>query len=267
MIGIFDSGVGGLTVLKHLLKKLPDYDYIYLGDNARAPYGGRSQDTIYEYTREAVDFLFSRGSKLIILACNTASSQALRKIQQEYLPKKYPGKNVLGVIRPLVEKAVEGKYKKIAVLGTKATIESGVYKKEIKKLNEEIKVFEKCAPLLVPLIEEGWTGKPETKKILKNYLRSLKNEQVDYLILACTHYPFLLDEIRKIMTKRCTVDCPGIVIAESLAAYLERHEELGIKKTANPVLNFYTTDSVEIFRKIGEKFLGQEIRNIEKAII
>ena len=196
MIGVFDSGLGGLTILKYFLKELPQYNYIYLGDSARAPYGNRSQDVIYNYTKEAVDFLFSKGCQIIIFACNTASSQALKKIQQEYLPKKYPNKKVLGVIIPLVEEATKNdRIKKIGVIGTKATIKSNVYAKELLKLNPKSKIFQKKAPLLVPLIEEGWIKKKETKMILKKYLRELKMEQVDALILACTHYPILIKEL------------------------------------------------------------------------
>ena len=169
MIGVFDSGLGGLTVLKSFLRVLPDYNYIYLGDSARAPYGGRSQDTIYGYTKEAVDFLFAHGCELIIIACNSASAQALRKIQQEHLPKKYPGKNALGVIRPLVEEVARDKnINRVGVIGTRATIESCAYKTELKKLNSDLEIFQTSAPLLVPLIEEGWSKRSETKKFLKN---------------------------------------------------------------------------------------------------
>lgn len=267
MIGVFDSGVGGLTVLKYFLKKLPNYNYIYLGDNARAPYGSRSALTIYNYTCEAVDFLFSRGSKLVILACNTASARALRKIQQEYLPKKYPGRNVLGVIRPLAEKAAFGPCQKVGVLGTKATISSGVYAEEIKKLNKEIKVYSEKAPLLVPLIEENYLKYPETKKILKRYLRPLKEKQIETLILGCTHYPFLLDDIKKIMTKRVEVFCPGEVIAGSLFEYLKKHVELEVKKTKKPKSEFYTTDDAEMFKMLGERFLGRKIKEVKKVVL
>lgn len=266
MIGVFDSGLGGLTVLKEFIRELPSYDYVYLGDNGRMPYGNKSSEKIYEYTKQAVDFLFSKGCELIIVACNTASAQALRKIQQEYLPVKYPNKKVLGVIRPLAEKAAAmSNLKKVGVLGTKVTIASDVYKRELQKSRPDLEVCQQSAPLLVPLIEEGWIKKTETKMILKKYLRALKQKQVQALILACTHYPFLFDEIKRIMPRQCAIFNPGEVIAASLKDYLNRHTELGIVKSANPHYNFYTTDNIDDFVKLGEKFLGRKIINIEKV--
>lgn len=267
IIGVFDSGLGGLTVFKHFLDSLPDYNYIYLGDNARLPYGEKSQATIYEYTREAIDFLFQAGCNLIIIACNTASAQALRKIQQEYLATHWPDRKVLGVIRPLAEKFADPKFKKVGVIGTKATIASGVYGIEIKKLQPKIKVLEKSAPLLVPLIEEDWAKKPETKMILKKYLHPLKTEQVQTLILGCTHYPFLLPAVRSIMGKRVLVPDPGEVIAASLQSYLNRHPELGLTKVKDGCRQYLTTDSPELFKKLGEKFLGQKMTEVKQVKI
>ncbi|MCK5319904.1 glutamate racemase [Candidatus Parcubacteria bacterium] len=268
MIGVFDSGLGGLTVLKSFLRVLPSYNYIYFGDSARAPYGGRSQDTIYGYTKEAVDFLFAKRCKLIIIACNSASAQALRKIQQEYLPQKYPGKNVLGVISPLVEEVAQDKnIKRVGVIGTRATIESDAYKIELKKLNPDLEIFQTSAPLLVPLIEEGWSRQPETKKILKKYLRPLKVKQVQILIPACTHYPILYKEIKNIMTKRCNVLNSGEVVAQSLKDYLERHPEYKINKVKNPVVNFFTTDDTKRFRVMAKKFLDVDVEKIKKVCL
>lgn len=267
-IGVFDSGLGGLTVLKYFLRDLPDYDYLYLGDNARLPYGEKSQETIYEYTHEAVDFLFAAGCNLVIIACNTASSQALRRLQQEYLPAAYPDRRILGVIRPLAE-AIAGNDKigSVGVIGTKATINSQAYGSELKKLKPELKIEQRSAPLLVPLIEEGWAHKPETKMILKKYLQPLKAKQIDALILGCTHYPFLHKEIDKIMGRRIFVPQPGEIIARSLADYLSRHEELGLKPTANPKHKFYTTDDPSLFKDLGERFLGREIKDLEQVKI
>lgn len=262
MIGVFDSGVGGLTVLRSFLKYLPDYNYIYLGDNARLPYGDKSQETIYQYTKEAVDFLFAKGSSLIIIACNTASSEALRKLQQEYLPGRYQGKNVLGVVRPLAEKVASENSGKVGVIGTKATIGSRVYKIEINKLNPGIEVFERATPLLVPLIENNWSAYPETKTILKRYLKEFQEKRIESLILGCTHYQFLIDKIKYIMGETCNVYNPGEIIAESLKDYLLRHSEFNIDKEGK--LEFYTTDSIENFKKLGEEFLGEEIKNIAK---
>jgi glutamate racemase len=263
-IGVFDSGLGGLTVLKSFLKVLPDYSYIYLGDIARLPYGSKSQERIYQYTCQSLDFLFKKNCQLVIVACNSASAQALRKVQQEYLPKKWPNKKVLGVVRPLVENAILNNYKKIGILGTKATINSKTYSKEILKLDNNLQVFEQAAPLLVPLIEENWIKKSVANKILKSYLRPLKQKQINYLILACTHYPFLFKKIKHIMGKNCLVEDPGKIIANSLKDYLKRHIELKIEKQKNPRLDFFLTDQINLFKNLGEKFLEQKIDNIKK---
>lgn len=267
IIGVFDSGLGGLTVFKHFLKDLPEYNYIYLGDNARLPYGEKSSETIYEYSREAVDFLFKEGCNLIIIACNTASARALRRLQQEYLPKHYQDRKILGVIRPLAEKFANQGVNKIGVIGTKSTINSKAYEIEIKKINPNIKVEEISSPLLVPLIEEGWAKKPETKMILKKYLHPLKTKQIEALILGCTHYPFLLTEIRKIMGKRISVPDPGQVIADSLKTYLIKHPELGLVPSPKKIRQYYTTDDPKTFKVLGEKFLGGKMLNIEQAKI
>ncbi len=266
-IGVFDSGLGGLTVFKHLLNQLPEYNYIYLGDTARVPYGEKSADTIYEYSREAMDFLFSRGCQLIIVACNTASAQALRRLQQEYLPAHHPEKRILGVIRPLAEKFTNSGYHRIGVIGTKATISSEAYLKEIKNLDPQVFIEQNSAPLLVPLIENGWAKKPETKIILKKYLRPLKAKQIDALILGCTHYSFLIEDIRRIMGKRVNVPDPGEIIANSLATYLKRHPELNLKPTKSRSPLYYTTDTPASFRLLGEKFLDKQIDNIEQVDI
>lgn len=268
LIGVFDSGLGGLTVFRHLLKELPNYNYVYLGDNARVPYGEKSSETIYEYTREAVEFLFKDGCNLIIIACNTASAQALRRLQQEYLPSHYPKRRILGVIRPLAEAAAHQPIgKKIGVIGTKATVNSRAYTLEIKKINPNAEVVEQAAPLLVPLIEEGWAKKPETKMILKKYLRPLKTKQIQALILGCTHYPFLYQMIKKIMGRRIMVFEPGEIIAMSLKDYLLRHPELGLSGTSNPTRQYYTTDDSQLFKTLGESFLGQKISNLTSVKI
>lgn len=268
MIGVFDSGFGGLTILKYFLKDLPKYDFLYLGDSARSPYGGRSQENIYKYTKEAVEFLFKQGCEIIIIACNSASAQALRKIQREYLPKEFSGKKVLGVIRPLLEKISEkNQIKRVGVLATKATVESGAYFREIRKINPNLEIIQQAAPLLVPLIEEGWLKERETKMILKKYLRPLKVKQPEALLLACTHYSFLLEDIRRIMGKRCLVEDPGKIISDSLVEYLNNHPEIDKKLGKNSQRKFFTTGSVENFKRYGEKFLQFEIKNLEKIIL
>jgi glutamate racemase len=259
-IGVFDSGLGGLTVLKKFLKFVPGYHYIYLGDTARVPYGDKSPDIIYEYVTQAVDFLFRDGCQLVIIACNTASAQALRKLQQEWLPVHYPKRRVLGVIRPLAEAAAkQPQGKTIGVIGTKATTLSRAYEIEIKHLNPGLKVISQSAPLLVPLIEDGHANKPETTLILKDYLKPL--QKVDVLILACTHYPFLHNQIKKIMGPSVIIPDTGKLVALSLKDYLNRHRVL---PAATTKVEFYTTDNPKPFKKLAEKFLGSEIKKISQ---
>lgn len=265
MIGVFDSGVGGLTVLKSLLKHLPNYDYVYLGDNARAPYGNKTKREVYEYTRQAVDFLFAKGCDLIVVACNTASALALRKIQQEYLPKKYPNKKVLGVVRPMAEAIARGKFENIGIIGTKATIKSKIYPEEIKALNKKSKIFCQSAPLLVPLIESGWLDHEETEVVLKKYLAPFKKAKVDLLVLGCTHYPFLEGKICQIMGKGCKIYNSGEIVAKSLKDYLKRHKELVMKKSAKTKLKFCTTGDLAMFKTLGDRFLGKKIEPILKV--
>ncbi len=265
MIGVFDSGFGGLTVLRAFLKRLPQYNYLYVGDNARAPYGNKSLDVIYEYTRQAVEFLFGRGCVLIILACNTASAKALRKIQQEWLPLNYPERRVLGVVIPLAEVGVQvTRYGRIGVIGTRATIETKVYQQELHKLSSDLKVYGLACPLLVPLVEEGWVGKLETNRILKKYLRHLKEKKVDTLILGCTHYPFLQKDIEWIMGKNCQVLDGSAIVVGKLEDYLLRHPEIESRVTRNGKVAYFTTDDPGRFKLLGEKFLGQSIPEVEK---
>lgn len=259
MIGIFDSGFGGLSIFKEIDKLLPEYSYIYLGDSARTPYGNRSQEAIYSYTKQAVGFLFKQGCELIIIACGTASAKALRKIQQEYLPVKYPDKKVLGVIKPLAEAAVQASpFGRIGVVGTRSTINSQAYVNELNKLNSQYQVYQQACPLLVPLIEEGWINKPETKMILKKYLRPLKQQRVDTLILGCTHYPLLLKEFQQVMGKKCQVLNSGVVVAKSLQDYLKRHSEITDKLTKTGSKVFYTTDDPKNFSELGSRFFGKQ---------
>lgn len=268
MIGVFDSGLGGLTVLRAFFRRLPQVDYLYVGDNARAPYGNKSLDLIYDYTRQAVEFLFKSGCVLIILACNTASANALRKIQQEWIPLHYPDRRVLGVVIPLAEAGIHvTRYGRIGVIGTRATIESGVYEQELRKLRSDLKVYGLPCPLLVPLVEEGWVGRPESHRILKKYLRHFKDRKVDTLLLGCTHYPFLQKDIERIMGKTCKVlDGPEIV-ADKLEDYLHRHPEIESRVTKNGKRAFFTTDDPGRFKLLGEKFLSQDLPEVEKLTL
>ncbi|MBN1494664.1 glutamate racemase [Candidatus Peregrinibacteria bacterium] len=269
MIGIFDSGYGGLTVLKPLLKILPEYDYMYLGDNARAPYGIRSRDTVKKYSEEAVEFLFAQGASLIITACNTVSSLALRHLQQKYLRDTGDkSKKILGVIKPVAEKAVEiTKTYRIGVVGTRGTIESKAYDAELKHLNESVKVFSRACPLLVPLIEERWHHKPEARKILKTYLKPLKSANIDVLILGCTHYPLMHNDFQKYAGRRIKVLDTGKITALSLKDYLGRHPEIEEMLQKNHTRQYMTTDSPEKFMEFANRELHLNIKEVKKVQI
>lgn len=262
MIGVFDSGFGGLTIFKDIEKCLPNHDYIYLGDNARAPYGNHSQDVIYEYTRQAVDYLFQAGCNLIILACHTASAEALRKLQREYLPKKWSGKKVLGVIRPIAEEAIRlSAGKKVAVIGTPSTIDSKSYIREIQHQDPSITVIQQACPLLVPLIEEGLIEEPSTREILVAYLEPIRKAKPDVLILGCTHYGWLYDIINQLLEGQVKILDSGQIVAEKLADYLHRHPGLMQPSQSEVQRIFLTTNSNERFNRAAQKWLGREIKS------
>jgi glutamate racemase len=261
-IGVFDSGYGGLTILKELKHTLPQYDYIYLGDNARAPYGPRSYDTVYQYTLEAVNWFFNQGCSLVILACNTASAKALRTIQQKDLPKMAPDKRVLGVIRPTTE--ILGNFSTthhVGILGTLGTIQSDSYPIELAKFFPDLKVFQQACPLWVPLIENGEQDKPGADYFVKSYLDQLfsQSADIDTLLLACTHYPLLADKIRAFMPKGVNIVTQGTIVAKSLAKYLESHPDLAQKCSQSGQLSFYTTDNPQAFELQASTFFGQKI--------
>jgi glutamate racemase len=261
-IGVFDSGYGGLTILKELKHALPQYDYIYLGDNARAPYGPRSYDTVYQYTLEAVNWFFNQGCSLVILACNTASAKALRTIQQKDLPKIAPDKRVLGVIRPTTE--ILGNFStthQVGILGTLGTIQSDSYPIELAKFFPALKVFQQACPLWVPLIENGEQDKPGADYFVKSYLDQLfsQSTDIDTLLLACTHYPLLADKIRAFMPKGVNIVSQGAIVAKSLAKYLESHPDLAQKCSQSGQLSFYTTDNPQAFELQASTFFGQKI--------
>ena len=228
-IGVFDSGVGGLTILRSFVESLPQYDYIYLGDVARAPYGNRSPEAVFQFTLQAVEYLFKNDCALVILACNTASALALRRLQQEWLPKNYPDRRILGVVIPIVEAVIkkDTRLTSIGLIATRATIESSVYKTELDKRSaEKINLLSQPCPLLVPMIEEGWHETIPAKMILKKYLLPLKTKKIKTLILGCTHYPLLMKDVRQIMGKSVTVINSGPIVAKSLIDYLSRHTEI-----------------------------------------
>jgi glutamate racemase len=243
-IGVFDSGYGGLTVFKSIAKLLPQYDYVYLGDNSRAPYGNRSFKTIHQYTWECVQQLFELGCPLVILACNTASAKALRTIQQQDLQHADGTKRVLGVIRPTAE--VIGNYsatKEIGVLGTKGTIQSESYLLEIEKFFPNVKVYQQACPLWVPLIENGEYDKPGADYFVKKYLDEVltQSPDIDTLLLACTHYPLLINKIKAYIPQNIKVVSQGDIVAQSLVDYLHRHPEMEQRLTQNGQQKFYTT--------------------------
>ncbi len=266
LIGIFDSGFGGLTIFREIEALIPGYSYVYLGDSARNPYGNRSKETVFHYTSQAVSFLFERGCELIITACSTASALALRRIQQEYLPATYPERRVLGMVHPCVEEAQRAtRNNRVGVVGTRGTVSSGSFGAELFKLDPEIKVFQQACPLLVPLIEEGWDSKPETRMILRKYLRPLKSRGVDVLILGCTHYPVLLKDFERNMGKNCRVIHPGEATARALADYLVRHPEMETRLARSRKREFFTTDDPKRFGELGGRFFGRSLANVERA--
>jgi len=266
LIGVFDSGFGGLTKLSAFIDELPEYDYIYLGDNARAPYGDHSKGIITEYTRQGVRFLFDKGANLVILACNTASSNALRTLQEEEIRgPQVKDRNILGVIFPIAEEVARLKAKRIGLIGTRATVESGVYREEISKGLKDFELTQKACPLLVPLIEQGWVNRPETMEILESYLEEVKAANPEILVPGCTHYSILQDEIEEIMGPEVKVLETGKIVARSLRDYLGRHPEIESRLGKNGRRKFYCTDSPEEFKKIGETFFGHGIEQVELA--
>lgn len=261
-IGIFDSGVGGLTVMKDIIHRLPSYDYLYLGDSARTPYGNRSFESIYQFTLECVEYLFSQGCHLIILACNTASAKALRTIQQRDLPRIAPEKRVLGVIRPTAEViGLHSKTGHVGVLGTTGTVQSGSYEIEIKHQFPELSVHQLACPMWVPLVENNEYDKPGADYFVKKYLDQIQEQSanIDTLLLACTHYPLLLPKIREVLATDISVISQGPIVAASLQDYLQRHPEIDENCSKNGSRRFLTTDAPELFNHHATTFFGQEV--------
>lgn len=261
-IGVFDSGYGGLTVLKEIVKILPEYDYMYLGDNARAPYGSRTFQIVYQYTLQAVNWFFNHGCELVILACNTASAKALRTIQQNNLPIIAPNKRVLGVIRPTSEVIKNfTQTKHIGILATTGTVQSNSYVLEIEKFSPEIKIFQQACPMWVPLIENNEHLGKGADYFVKEYLNQLKKQsnKIDAVLPACTHYPLMLKKIKEYLPAGTKIIPQGEIVANSLKNYLQRHPEIETKCTKNKTLQFYTTDSPIDFNKKAGLFYGGEI--------
>jgi len=261
-IGIFDSGYGGLTILEKIRTELPEYDYIYLGDNARTPYGTRSFDVVYKYTLECVNQLFEMGCQLVVLACNTASAKALRTIQQNNLPLLDPNRRVLGVIRPTVEAVVKmTKTKHIGLLATSGTVQSNSYPLEIYKLNENIVVTSEACPMWVPLIENNEHNSSGADYFIRKNVAHLLAEdlEIDTIMLGCTHYPLLEDKIKSLLPNGIYIVSQGEIVAKSLADYLIRHPEMDSRCTKNASIQYFTTESIEKFSSSASIFLNEDI--------
>ncbi|WP_455641079.1 glutamate racemase [Parabacteroides sp.] len=268
-IGIFDSGYGGLTVFDKIREAMPDYDYIYLGDNARTPYGPRSFEVVYRFTRQAVIKLFSEGCQLVILACNTASAKALRTIQQRDLPELDPERRVLGVIRPTVERMDQvSATKHIGILGTSGTISSHSYSMEIEKMFPHITVTGEACPMWVPLVENNEFNSPGSDYFVKKHLDHILSvdPMIDTLVLGCTHYPLLIDKIKQYLPEGITVFAQGEYVAESLKDYLKRHPEMDRKLTRHGECRFLTTESADKFTEAASVFLNGRIEVEQIAI-
>lgn len=264
-IGVFDSGYGGLTILHGIRQLLPEYDYLYLGDNARAPYGSRSFDVVYQFTRQAVMKLFESGCQLVILGCNTASAKALRSIQQNDLPKLDPQRRVLGVIRPTAE--VIGKLthsRHVGVLATEGTIKSHSYKLEIQKLWDDVTVTGIPCPLWVPIIENNEADTPGADYFVKKRIDLIleRDPQIDTLILGCTHYPILMPKIRKHVPENVQIVAQGEYVAESLQDYLRRHPDMEQRCTKHGTVRYLTTENPEKFKENAQIFIHEEV-NVE----
>jgi len=257
-IGIFDSGYGGLTILEKMRKRLPEYDYVYLGDNARTPYGNRSFEVVYEFTLQAVQWLFKHNCPLIILACNTASAKALRTIQQKDLPQIDPQRRVLGVIRPTVESIGEiTRSRHVGILGTPGTVSSDSYPLEIKKIYPDLIVESEACPMWVPLVENNEHNKPGADYFVRQHVDNIlaKDPLIDTIVLACTHYPLLKKKIRAFLPKSVKLLAQGKLIAESLEDYLHRHPEIEACCSKNATCRFYTTESELKFATLASLFL------------
>lgn len=262
-IGVFDSGFGGLTVLKELLKALPEYDYIYLGDNARAPYGPRSYEVIHQYTLQAVNWLFDKGCRVVILACNTASAKALRTIQQRDLPLIDPTRRVLGVIRPVTESVGNfTRNKHIGILGTEGTVQSGSYPIEIRKFFPDIHITQEACPIWVPLVENNEHESDGADFFVKRHIDHILSvdPSIDTLVLACTHYPLLINKIRKYTPQHITIVSQGEIVAKSLTDYFRRHPEKENLCSKNGDRLFNTTDHTSSFDRMTRVLFDQSIK-------
>jgi glutamate racemase len=256
-IGIFDSGVGGLIIARAIRKLMPEYDYAYLGDTKRVPYGNRSHETVYEFTCQGVDYLFAKEDcAIVVIACNTASARALRKIQQEYLPKFWSDRKVIGVLIPTAEEGI--KYKKVGIIATVGTVASETFPNEIKKLGKKTQVFQNPAPMLVSFAEEGEGDL--AKPFIEKYLKPLVEKRIDALVLGCTHYPFYKEEIRKFLGPKIKVLSQDEIIPEKLKEYFTRHEEIENKLSKNGKAKILVTDITKNVERLSSDWFGENSR-------
>lgn len=268
-IGIFDSGYGGLTVFKEIANRLPNYSYIYLGDNARSPYGDHSFETVYKYTWQCVRWLFEQGCTLVILACNTASAKALRTIQQIDLPAEYPDHRVLGVIRPTAESiGTFSSSKRIGVLGTRGTVESQSYPLEINHFFPDLSVYQQACPMWVPIIENGEQECDGADFFVEKYLDQLlnQNKNIDAILLACTHYPLLFNKIRHFTPPQIQIVQQANIVAQKLSDYLLRHPEIETMLLKASSCHFYTTGDAVRFNAVGSNFFDKEIHSQQVSL-
>lgn len=268
-IGVFDSGYGGLTILHGMRQLLPQYDYLYLGDNARTPYGTRSFDVVYRFTRQAVMKLFERGCHLVILGCNTASAKALRSIQQNDLPLVAPDRRVLGIIRPTAEKIGQLTTKRhVGILATEGTIKSNSYNLEISKLYPDIKVSGVACPFWVPLVEYNEADSPGADYFVKKRIDQLMDldPDIDAIILGCTHYPLLMPKIKKYVPEGVRIVSQGEYVADSLADYLVRHPEMERRCSKGGTCNYLTTENTDRFKESAQMFLHESV-DVENIVL
>ncbi len=257
-LGIFDLGMGGLLIARSILEHISDIDMTYFGDTLHVPYGARSKEAIYQYTEKAIDYLFSEHDcQLIILACNTATAAALRRLQQEYLPEKYPDRRILGVVVPTLEAAATAQYKRIGMIATKYVINSNIYHDELFKIDPRIELLTNPAPLLVPLIENN--GEPWLRDVLEKYLLDFRTDNIEALILGCTHYAYVQDMARDIMGPNVKILSQTDILPQKLVRYLERHPEINEKISYKKRKDFFLTDLTDTYINMSARLYGDEV--------
>jgi len=268
MIGFFDSGFGGLTVLRSVVRELPEYTYLYLGDSARVPYGERSPEVVYGCTVQAVEFLLKKGCLLVVVACNTVSSGALRRIQQEFLPDAYPGRRVLGVVRPSAEEIADRGCRTVGILATEGVVKSKIYTEELEHLNTPVKIFYQACPFLVPIIEAGGQDDTHSDVVVSEYLNGLfaQEDSIDTILLACTHYPILYDAFRRHTPDHVEIITQGPIIARKLKDYLSRHVEIREGLSRKGGRSFFSTGSPEKFNRFASLFYGEGIQSMQVTL-